>query len=433
MFDDPHLLTPAAAAKAAEDVYVLRPSGMTIRGAFDGLTQLGPAGRDPNGVGLSSMQSDISRNSDFVVGDRGRFTGVTGMTWGGATPPAFLQSRTGFGFVARGQAGAGRSASSVDRSEDVLIAIRGTEFLSLDDWSTNLTIADELGPGGFRVHAGFHRAYRSMAKEIDALISTGPRTRVHCIGHSLGGAIATLLAADLAENRKSSQIFLYTFGAPRVADANFGNWLTGKLGANRMLRVYHPADPVPMIPLYPYQQPDMAALRVAAPEGSFIIHNYHGMLATYGPAMQRIDGWNALLDNRAAPVNDALLRWYLDVGFNQMPIRTMSAAVMALAVQALQYVLATIRGAMGAALDRQLTRSAHTLDTLAAALVLGLEIDDTISMWVRSLLRTIARLAGKVIEIGQDITRWFIRYLLESLLRMIGQAALKAFQLTFRA
>ena len=425
MFDDPDLLTPAVAARAATDVYTLRPQGTTIRSALEGQARLGPAALDPAAGGLTPFQQSTAAQSDFLVGENDRITGVTGVTWGGRTVPDFLQSRTGFGFVARGRPGATRATGGSDFADDVLISIRGTEFLSADDWATNFTISDEPGPGGFRVHAGFNRAYASMADQIDQRIANGPKRRVHCIGHSLGGAIATLLAADLAEKEKFSEIFLYTFGAPRVGDANFGDWLIRKLGRGRVLRVYHPADPVPMIPLYPYQQPDMPGLQVAAPAGSLIAHNYHGMLATYGPAMQDI-GWNSLLDNRTPPVSDEQIRWYLEVGFATTPILMMSARIMNLAVRALQYILAAIRGAMGAALDRRLTRSAHVLDTLAAALVLGLEVGGRIAGWVTSLLQTIARLMGRTIQAGQDITRWFIRYLLEALLRQIGRAARQA-------
>jgi triacylglycerol lipase len=413
MFDNPNLLSPDAAARAATDVYTLRPEGTTIRSALTDQTRLGPAALDPAAGELSSLQQSTAERSDFLVGADARITGVTGVTWAGRQPPAFLQSRTGFGFVARGRPGATRTAGGANFDNDVLISIRGTEFLSADDWATNFTISDEPGPGGFMVHAGFHRAYQSMADQINS-------------------RIATLVAAYLAAHpRKFDEIFLYTFGAPRVGDANFGDWLQRSIGANRMIRVYHPADPVPMIPLYPYQQPDMLALKVAAPEGALIAHNYHGMIATYGPAMRDI-AWNDLLDNRARQVSDDQIRWYLEVGFATTPILMMSASVMSLAVRALQYILAAIRGAMGAALDRRLTRSAHTLDTLAAALVLGLEVGGTIAGWVTSLLRTIARLIGVTIEIGQDITRWFIRYLLESLLRLIGRAALRAIRLTLR-
>ncbi|WP_350643813.1 hypothetical protein, partial [Psychrobacter sp. HY3-MNA-CIBAN-0198] len=47
-----------------------------------------------------------------------------------------------------------------------------------------------------------------------------PNATVHCVGHSLGGAVASLVA-DWAKRRFSSDVKLYTFGAPKVGLTNF--------------------------------------------------------------------------------------------------------------------------------------------------------------------------------------------------------------------
>jgi len=75
-------------------------------------------------------------------------------------------------------------------------------------------------------------------------------TRVHCVGHSLGGAVATLVADWAA--RKGMQAKLYTFGCPRVGHKGFAQDLTLRVKAHNIFRVYHSSDLVPMVPVWPF-------------------------------------------------------------------------------------------------------------------------------------------------------------------------------------
>src|SRR5208283_4495565 len=68
-------------------------------------------------------------------------------------------------------------------------------------------------------------------------------------GHSLGGAIATLLALDVAANTNFKDPAVYTFASPRTGDQVFVNtydhWVPDTVRiANRM-------DLVPKLPLPP--------------------------------------------------------------------------------------------------------------------------------------------------------------------------------------
>ena len=91
-----------------------------------------------------------------------------------------------------------------------IIAFRGTDELS--DWMTSFDIVKIGGPLG-RCHSGFLHAMlglaRKMAHEVVGL-------EYDFVGHSLGGAIATLFAAFTIEAGAYQPRNVATFGSPRV-------------------------------------------------------------------------------------------------------------------------------------------------------------------------------------------------------------------------
>lgn len=74
---------------------------------------------------------------------------------------------------------------------------------------------------------------------------------VHCVGHSLGGAVASL-AADWVSRTLKLPTKLYTIGAPRVGTDWLVKSTTASIREENIFRVYHSTDPVPMVPLYPF-------------------------------------------------------------------------------------------------------------------------------------------------------------------------------------
>lgn len=80
------------------------------------------------------------------------------------------------------------------------------------------------------VHRGFLEAYDSVkvrvGQLVDALVGDGKDWKVLVTGHSLGGALATLAAYDLAtrtaaDDRPRLHVEMYNFGSPRVGNARF--------------------------------------------------------------------------------------------------------------------------------------------------------------------------------------------------------------------
>ncbi|KAG2495123.1 hypothetical protein HYH03_006733 [Edaphochlamys debaryana] len=106
------------------------------------------------------------------------------------------------------------------------------------------------------VHLGFQACYKSVFQDVRRavadVLSRDPegKWRVVLTGHSLGGALATLAAYDLAniyQNAAQDRVVCYTFGAPRVCNGSFARSYD-QLVPNTW-RFSNVNDVVPMVPL----------------------------------------------------------------------------------------------------------------------------------------------------------------------------------------
>lgn len=124
-----------------------------------------------------------------------------------ATSGLFTPVVSGFGFMARLNGG---------RSTEIVIATRGTA--SMADVGTDLNTLPARGPTGHQIHQGFGSTFTSYVKQLNEFLNQQKLgfkpTAVHCMGHSLGGALANLNAAACAELGMNS--FLYTVASPYV-------------------------------------------------------------------------------------------------------------------------------------------------------------------------------------------------------------------------
>jgi pimeloyl-ACP methyl ester carboxylesterase len=135
---------------------------------------------------------------------------------------------------------------------DAIIAIRGTQLIA--DWGTNAQLGLSVGDGNQIVHAGFNNAFASLRQQIATFLDkwriSNPGKAIHFVGHSLGGALASLAADWASVNNYASNINLYTFGSPRVGQQGFATANTHRL--NQIFRCTHGADVVPKVPLWPF-------------------------------------------------------------------------------------------------------------------------------------------------------------------------------------
>jgi predicted lipase len=143
------------------------------------------------------------------------------------------------------------------------IAFRGSEK-KLNDWLANVNtrkVKSPYVPGN--VHSGFLKAFEAIVpdKSEEADIEQKPASlfeevidqlrtmeAIWLTGHSLGGAIASIGASYLHHRGfPESRIYVYTFGAPRVGDAEYRSNIN-KMFTYRYWRFLHNHDIVPDVP-----------------------------------------------------------------------------------------------------------------------------------------------------------------------------------------
>ncbi len=136
----------------------------------------------------------------------------------------------------------------------VIVAFRGTE--DFKDWLGNAQLWENEIKNGpacdqkVRVHQGFNDAINSVTKDgklyarITELQQSG--RQFYITGHSLGGALATLMAYLTTDNNAIRIDGLYTFGQPPVGNQGFRQCFNAKL-LEKTFRFVNYKDVVPRL------------------------------------------------------------------------------------------------------------------------------------------------------------------------------------------
>src|SRR5262249_44692777 len=133
-------------------------------------------------------------------------------------------------------------------ADTTLGAFRGTT--NNPNWISNIDVLYTRRPYG-RVHRGFYFALEQIHGQICATVSGLGKSRVLVTGHSLGGAMAALYAAEAADDR--SPAWMYTFGQPRTGfGPDYVKSMTARFG-KRLVRVANNDDVVPQVPPWPFR------------------------------------------------------------------------------------------------------------------------------------------------------------------------------------
>ncbi|MFI5457961.1 MAG: hypothetical protein ACHRXM_21180 [Isosphaerales bacterium] len=151
---------------------------------------------------------------------------------------------------------------------DVVIAIRGTE--GIDEWITDaefLLVTCPFLTGAGLTEDGFTAMYNSLrigaaagspsvVSSMATLPFNQPVSSVTICGHSMGGALVTLLALDMAANTPFKDPTVYTYASPRTGDPSFAT-IYNKVVKNTF-RVTNRLDLVPKLPFTPpYEHVDL--------------------------------------------------------------------------------------------------------------------------------------------------------------------------------
>jgi lipase (class 3) len=209
--------------------YAVAPDNLTNRAG-----EIVPAGLDANQITYQVVTSIYANDLATDVNQlRGTFTVSIGL---------LLQSAAG----------------------DAVIAIRGT--VGIYEWVHDamfLSVHCPFLPSAGSTEDGFTAMYMSMtttgasssprlAQILAGLPWPKPVTSLTICGHSLGGALATLLALDVAANTTEPALkspTVYTYASPRTGDPSFVNVYNHVVP--NTLRIANRIDLVPKLPLPP--------------------------------------------------------------------------------------------------------------------------------------------------------------------------------------
>lgn len=349
----------------------------------------------------------------FNVVDVSRFTGRSGGLY-------VFKKLSGFGYIAEG---IGR------RQGEVLVVTRGTRLICYD-WPTNFNVGLQIGAGNELVHAGFHEVWKSFSADVAGFLRGRNPSLIHCVGHSLGGALA-LLNADYFTSLRVAEVKLYTFGSPRVGDINFARSICRRVGEENMYRVFHCADPVPMIPMFPFFHVPLRAGGYQLGNGARGIFNKdaHGMVESYIPGV-RDQSWAALRNrdlSRDGRMNVEL--WLEQVNAGGGMIVKGSTWCMMMITRALTWLLNKASLLIFGSISGVASAGMTALDYLAWMLGRGAALSLEISGYLTSIINAIFRFTGRTMLTGVSLTTAFIRWVLGLLYGSLSLVARQALSL----
>ena len=152
---------------------------------------------------------------------------------------------------------------------ELVFAFRGTEQTEWKDLATDMNLVpcsfdvERTSQVSFlpdsanvMIHSGFLSAYDSVKGALFTQLKwlqkgegeDGCSWRIYITGHSLGGALATLFAYEVAQSAIAAQVVLYTYGSPRVGNKTFVQAFDGLLPPPASWRLSNASDIIPTVP-----------------------------------------------------------------------------------------------------------------------------------------------------------------------------------------
>lgn len=343
-----------------------------------------------------------------------KVSGKSGTLW-------VVKKKTGFGVVAEGR--------GAQFEGDLLLLFRGTD--NTFDWATDATVGLSWTDSAERVHTGFNKCFGSLRDELELKLRpyVGKVRTVHCVGHSLGGALASLCAEWLETNSLlgQSSIQLYTFGSPRVGCEGFAKSLSDSLQSGAgIYRCYHKTDVVPMVPIWPFfHVPYKSKSYCLNSPGSLPSGSYHKM-TNYVKTLSRSKGWDSLIDLQPPVSDSAVETWLKSDGLYSLTINSIN-----MLNHALMYVIKKVLQGVGFIIQNSIGLGVTLLDHLAMALAKGYDLAKDASIWVLRLMKRIMVALGMKIAKDITVTAQFIKYLLTALMDKVNRMVKTAVDFVF--
>lgn len=365
-------LSPERAAELAIGVYGIQYQGDVVKG-FAG-----------EGMGHLGTDYDLG-NAKIVHGKSGALA---------------LKPETGFGVIMKSKKNPG----------EVVVATRGTA--SLADWLSNANTGFERGPGGYLVHSGFNRIFNNFKAELIATVRGMKPGLVHCVGHSLGGALANHSSFELKQSI-GCDVKLYTYGAPRAGMDGYSSALEGKLRPANIHRVYHPADPVPWVPIFPFRH---VGKGVELPNAGLGFNPMKHMMGAYKPAVRGL-GWSSVGSGPDVVTGDVekALKFANDVA-------TFPGTGAWAITKALGYIWELAKPIVGVGLTVGVTM----IDFVAMMLARAAELSKKIGWYLGKLIEICMKFVGKAASGAYEVTKAVLSYVLGLLFNSLAILARKA-------
>ncbi len=335
----------------------------------------------------------------------------------GSSGGFFWRETTGFVLIGQGH--------SQTHKGDHVLAIRGTA--SLADALTDATCHSKNSDTGSAVHTGFQTTFASFRDDLaqymrqpDVQKSTGI---IHCVGHSLGGALATLVA-DWIKVEFNKTVYLYTFGCPRVGKKDFAIKSSARI--DKIFRCVHGADPVPKIPVWPFHHAPINGVEYVSYRAQGIDIGAHSMDASPGyiNTANKTD-WYHIYSQKSGALSQRVVLNYnnrLQTTYSTHWADKLAAALMTLMIDG---------GAAGTVASLQVMgASVGTVYDLMAQSVVKIAKMAGYEEQVRGLLGHMLVFAGKYGSIPIELTYKFIRWVFNITLGRLTKAAKMALKAT---
>jgi len=326
--------------------------------------------------------------------------------------------QTGFILIGQGCSPIGKSNPY---KNDLVLAVRGTN--SIYDTSTDFRANISLTEFGASVHSGFNRLFITLKTELAPYLNAvKPSGTVHCVGHSLGGAIASLIA-DWAKKRFNCNVKLYTFGAPKVGLSNFALETTNALEPKNIFRCVNGGDVVPMVPVWPFIHAPYNAHEYRL-DNHKLLRPWHHLMKYYTKNCKS-QSWNSITK---------------EISFNSFRRVTLSVQN-AQQVQSSVYWMNRLSEALITVLREA---NLALLNSIQSGVANGLNLYDKIAMLLANnslhavdisnqlngLLACMLKFAGYGYYKLKELTADFIRWVFEKTLKMINKLSREALSIT---